>query len=346
MDPGGAHTSPRPAEGPPRWLVTGGTGAIGPAIVSELAAAGAPVRVLTRRSTSPDDRWPWTADVEVVTGDARDPVALESAMVDVTHVVHAAGVAHRRPRSAREAADLVETNVGLARAMAEVVRKSGAARVVFISSASVYGPTRGAVRDESAATEPETAYGRSKLRAEQVMRAVLGDALTVLRVCAVYGPRLDGQYLLLARAVRSRWPIPVPNGVGHCLISDRDLARLVALVAVEPNCAGSVFNVSDGERYSVSEIVEAMRAASSGSGRWTPIVPRRAVVPVEFVLRRSGGAEWTRRQHLRKVVASVIDGPRLDTSAAAAALPGWSCAPLSVGWRRALDASGAPRRGV
>jgi len=174
------------------------------------------------------------------------------------------------------------------------------------------------------------------------MGAVLGDALTVLRVCAVYGSRLAGQYLLLARAVRSRWPIPVPNGVGHCLISDRDLARLVALVAVEPSCAGSVFNVSDGRRYSVAEVVEAMQAASSGPRRWTPMVPRRAVPPVEFVLRCSGGAEWTRRQYLRMVVASVIDGPRLDTSAVATALPGWNCAPLVAGWRWALDGSGAP----
>ncbi len=215
---------------------------IGPSIVDAAVQAGVRVRVLTRRTAPPTDGWPWNSvddQVEVVSGDVRDTPTLRTSMRGVEVVIHAAGLAHRRPDSRSAMEELVDANVGGARSVAAAANAEGVRRVVLISSASVYGSGSDGARDETTPTRPTTAYGRSKLESERVMGAILGDALTVLRVCAVSGPRLRGQYATLLDVVRSRWPIPVIEGHGHCLISDHDLADVVTRTALDPDAGGA-----------------------------------------------------------------------------------------------------------
>lgn len=322
------------------WLVTGATGMIGPSIVDDVVGSGARVRVLTRHTSPPPGGWPWRSDddrVEVVRGDVRDAATLRTSMSGVDVVVHAAGVAHRRPRSRSAVQAFTDENVNGARSVAEVASAVGVSRVVFISSAAVYGAGNGHARDETARTRPTTAYGRSKLESEQVMKAILGDGLTVLRVCAVYGPRLRGQYGTLARAVRSRWPIPVIEGRGHCLITDDDFARVVTQTALDPDAGGAVFNVSDGRIYTVSEIVAALREVT-GAPRWrTPILPGHLGTVGLHLLGLFRGREWTRRRQVSLVVRSLVRGPALDAAALRRLLPGLQCQSVVDGWVSALS---------
>lgn len=330
-----------PAARAATWLVTGATGAVGPAIVDELAAAGANVRVLVRSGPGPGESWPWRAEgscIEVVRGDVRDESAMRAAADGATYVVHAAGLAHRRPRSRAEAAELFEANTGGARTVARAASDAAVERVVFISSASVYGPGDGDRRDEAAATAPATAYARSKLESEIAMSAMLGERLTVLRVSAVAGPRVGGQYERLARAVRSPWPIPVIAGRGHCLIADHRLALVTRLVATDQASAGATYNVCDGDEYTVRDIVRAMSDAQEVPAWRVPTLPRWSGSMIASVLGATGGAEWTRRQRLHSSISSMIHGPRLDISALRRALPGLDLAADLPAWRGASAA--------
>src|SRR5436190_3016308 len=80
-----------------RALVTGATGAIGPATVQALLAAGAAVRVFGRldRVRDQPDRWPgWLPRVELASGDITQPGTLAAAMLDVDVVIHLAALLH------------------------------------------------------------------------------------------------------------------------------------------------------------------------------------------------------------------------------------------------------------
>jgi nucleoside-diphosphate-sugar epimerase len=332
-------TSSTRRDGPAkRWLVTGATGTVGPALVDEIARTGSAVRVLTRQLGAPPTGWPWSATVQVATGDMTDQASLITAMQQVDFVVHAAGIAHRRPNSAHEAREIIERNVDGSRLVAEVARACGVQRVVFISSAAVYGAGTHNFCDESTPMRPTSAYGRSKVEAEDAMAHVLGAALTVLRVCAVYSPRLRGQYGLLANAVRSPWPVPFVEGEGHCLITDRDLARVVRFVVSDPALAGSVLNVSDGHTYSVREIVKAISESCERPAWRTPVAPAWVGDTAVRLLLSLGGEEWTRRQHLSAQVRSLVHGPSLDSRALRRALPDLLYTSLSDGWAHVMVA--------
>lgn len=322
-----------------RWLITGATGMIGPSIVDAVVDSGARVRVMTRQTSPPPGGWPWGSDrerVEVVRGDVRDAAVLRSAMSGVDVVVHAAGVAHRRPKSQAVAQAFADENVDGARAVAEAACAAAVARVVFISSAAVYGPASGRERDETTPPRPTTGYGRSKLEAERAMSGILGDALTVLRVCAVYGPRLRGQYGTLAHAVQSWWPVPVVEGRGHCLITDRDLAQVVARIGLASDARGAVLNVSDGRSYRVSEIVAAQRTALAVAPWRSPILPELVGTVCMRLLALSGGSEWTQRRRVGQIVGSLVRGPELDSAALRRLLPGWQGQSVVDGWAYAL----------
>ena len=161
-------------------------------------------------------------------------------------------------------------------------------RVVLFSTIAVYGPSDGCVFNEMSPTHPDTFYAQNKCAAEQIVlnaRGADGQPLgTVLRLGAVYGSRVKGNYERLTRALagnlgtgnlgtRSRIPgnsghfprlpfIPVGNGLNRrTLVYDKDVGRAAALAVSHPAAAGRVFNVTDGEFHTLNEIIESICSA-------------------------------------------------------------------------------------
>ena len=130
---------------------------------------------------------------------------------------------------------------------------------------------------------PDTFYAQTKLAAEQIVlnaRGADGQPLgTVLRLGAVYGSRIKGNYERLTRALAGnlgtrsqflrklghvpRLPfIPVGNGLNRrTLVYDKDVGRAAALAVSHPAAAGRVFNVTDGEFHTLNEIIESICSA-------------------------------------------------------------------------------------
>jgi len=241
-------------------LITGATGALGPAVVETFCEAYRYVRAVARHRP-PAGLLPDA--VEFVEGDIVQPSFCDSVMEDVTVVLHLAG---RTPLAdpARERRDEYErANVSGTRSIVESAVRSGVRRVVFFSTVSVYGASGGRVFDESCAPAPAGIYAETKLQAEDAVRnarrpdgAPLG---CILRLAAVYGPHTRGNYRTLVRALARRRFIPVGDGGNRrALIYDKDAAQAALIAALHPAAAGSLFNLSDGRNHTMNEIVEAI----------------------------------------------------------------------------------------
>ncbi|MEH1123209.1 NAD-dependent epimerase/dehydratase family protein [Micromonospora sp. CPCC 206061] len=172
--------------------VTGGAGYIGAMLVPMLLARGHQIRVLDlfvygRTALSPRD------GLTLLDGDVRDPEAVARCVAGTEAVVHLAAIAN--DPSCDLAPDLAEsTNVAGSRTVVDAARAAGARRIVFVSSASVYGIAGGEPVDETTPTDPITQYGVTKCRAEEHLRAVADERFRAVSVrpaalCG-YSPRL------------------------------------------------------------------------------------------------------------------------------------------------------------
>jgi UDP-glucose 4-epimerase len=199
-------------------------------------------------------------------------------MRGVDAVVHMAALLHivNPPPELREKYEHV--NVGGTATVVEAAIKADVKSVVLFSTIAVYGPSDGRVLNEMSPTHPDTFYAQTKCVAEQIVlnaRGADGKPLgAVLRLGAVYGSRIKGNYERLTRALavgkrgtRLRhvplFPfIPVGKGLNRrTLVYDKDVGRAAALAVSHPAAAGRVFNVTDGGFHTLNEIIESICAA-------------------------------------------------------------------------------------
>jgi UDP-glucose 4-epimerase len=202
-------------------------------------------------------------------------------MQSVEIVVHLAALLHVQdpPRAMREAYE--RTNVHGTRVVVEAARDAGAGRLVFFSTIAVYGEASGQVFREESPMAPRTPYAETKAEAERiVLGARRSDSKplgVVLRPGSVYGARVKGNYRRLVRALaRGRF---IKIGPGHnrrAMVYDRDVADAAVRAAMCARAGGCVYNVSDGEEHTLTEIIAAICEAL---GRPTP----RFLVPLRLV---------------------------------------------------------------
>ena len=82
---------------------------------------------------------------------------------------------------------------------------------------------------------------------------------TVLRLGAVYGSRIKGNYERLTHALARHRFIPIGNGLNRrTLVYDKDVGRAAVLAVSHPAAAGRVFNVTDGKLHTLNEIIESI----------------------------------------------------------------------------------------
>jgi len=244
----------------PTILVTGATGAVGPRVVAALHDAGFRIRTLSIDSPPDDIR---QKGMETRIGDITDQTAVQSAMQGVHGVIHMAALLHIVNPPPALQGKYERINVGGTATVVEAARQTGVKRLVFFSTIAVYGSSAGRVLTEESPTLPDSFYAHTKLDAERIVLAAKqkeGKPLgTVLRLGAVYGARIKGNYQRLLHALaRSRF-LPIGRGENRrTLVYDKDVARAALLVLTHPEAAGKVFNVSDGEFHTLNDIISTM----------------------------------------------------------------------------------------
>lgn len=172
-------------------LVTGGAGFIGSHLVEKLLEKGYRVRVLDNFSTgSLKNLEEIVGSVDVVSGDIRDPKAVEKSLKGVDSVFHFAANPEVRVGDPEEH---FQNNILGTYTLLEAMRRAGVRDIVFASSSTVYGEAEVLPTPENyGPMKPISVYGASKLACESLISSythTYGFRGVALRYANVVGPR-------------------------------------------------------------------------------------------------------------------------------------------------------------
>jgi dihydroflavonol-4-reductase len=261
-----------------KTLVTGATGFVGSHLAAALAKRGDDVFCLARRPEQAT--FLASLGAQVVPGSLEDIDSLTAALQGVERVYHLAGLT--AAGSEREFLEVNERGtlrlIGAIRTAVPSLR-----RFVHVSSIAAVGPTsHGARLTEDTPCRPVTAYGRSKLAGEVVVRDAAGLPWTIVRPPVVYGPR-DRELLRLFRV--TRWGFAPVFGMGYqelSLVYVTDLVEGIARAGVEPVALGQTYHLAHPEVVRSRDLARAIGRAVRG-GRAPLIVPVPAAVAGSIV---------------------------------------------------------------
>ena len=308
------------------WLVTGGAGYIGAHVTRSLLASGRDVVVYDDFSAGLRRRVP--EGVPVVAADVSDPAALAHALRghEVDGVVHLAA-----KKAAGESVHLplyyYRENVAGLLTVLEAMEGTGVARLVYSSSAAVYGTPDVNPVPEDAPLRPESPYGETKVVGEWMARdagVAWGLSWAALRYFNVAGAGSDelGDNsvnnlvpMVLSALEAGRRPqifgddYPTPDGTcirDYIHVQDLADAHVAAAARCEDGGRADVLNVGRGEGSSVREVMDVIGAAL-GRDIDPQVVGRRAGdPPATFAATDRITAElgWRATRDLRDMVAS------------------------------------------
>jgi UDP-glucose 4-epimerase len=309
-----------------RVLVTGGAGFIGSHLVERLLTEGHTVRVLDDFSSGRRENLTFAkpgAALEVVEGDIRDTPDVRDAVAGMEAIFHEAALVSV-PRSVEDPELSCDINAhGTARVF-DAARRAGVLRIVFASSAAVYGDTTTLPVSEREPARPLSPYGVDKRYTEELASlhaALYGVQAVPLRYFNVFGPRQDpsspysGVISIFASRLLGGEAITMHGDGGQTrdfvYVADVVEANMRAMFGPYPGPAP--LNVARGGRTSLNELA-AILADIVG------VVPRITHAPARAgdirdsqadisEIRRALGYEprWTVRAGLEALVASLRD---------------------------------------
>jgi nucleoside-diphosphate-sugar epimerase len=253
-------------------LVTGGSGFIGSHLVERLCCGGERVRCLLRRKNYAG----LPQQAEAVFGELISGAGLEEALQGVDTVIHVAGVT-----KALTVDDYYAGNVRATENLARAMKGRAIRRLVHVSSLAAAGPSLdGTPIGEDAAPHPLTHYGKSKLAAEDVVRALVPDAV-IVRPPVVYGPRDTDVFRILKPLTQG---IAFELGGGERWFSAiyvKDLVEGLITAARAAEAAGRTYFLANSKPVSWSELGAATARIIGGEGgRKARIL--RVPVPVAY----------------------------------------------------------------
>ncbi len=266
-----------------RVLVTGGAGFIGSHLVDRLAGQNL-VSVLDDLSTgSLQNLASAPGEVHVKKGSVLQPKVLSAAMKGRDVVYHLAAKTSV-PESVQKPQDYWRTNVEGTLNVLKAAVDAGARRVVFASSAAVYGNVDGTPTVETQKPAPASPYATTKMVGEfacEEIASLKGIETVVLRIFNVYGPRQPTRSSYASviptfcAAVAANRPIEI-HGDGQQtrdFLYIGDLAEALEL-AGDKGVAGETFNVGSGTATSVADVANVLSEITNAPVRATRKEPR------------------------------------------------------------------------
>jgi len=247
-------------------LVTGGAGFIGSHLTERLLAGGHRVRVLDNLSTGKRENLPSdSARLKFVRGDIRDAALVNDAVNGVDAIYHLAAVASVQA-SIDDPVGTHQTNLVGTLHLLEAARRAAVGRVIYASSAAVYGDTTTLPVAEGSRLAPLSPYAADKLAGEHYLdfyARKFGLRCTAFRFFNIYGPRQDpsspysGVISIFVERARRGLPVTI-FGDGHQtrdFVFVGDLAQILVDALENGAAIGQVINVGRGKECSLLELL-------------------------------------------------------------------------------------------
>lgn len=250
-------------------LVTGADGFIGSHLTELLVREGYEVKALSQYNSF--NNWGWLEDVdcldqlEVLTGDVRDPYYCNYITKDVDVVFHLAALI-AIPYSYVAPDSYVDTNIKGTLNICQAAKQNGVKRVIHTSTSEVYGTARYVPIDEEHPLQPQSPYSASKIGADAMAMSFYNAfdlPVTVARPFNTYGPRQS------ARAVIPTIIGQIASGMKEIKLGDVSPTR--DFNYVEDTCAGFLdlarcdaaigrtVNIASNYEISVSDTLNMIR---------------------------------------------------------------------------------------
>ncbi|MBT2338739.1 MULTISPECIES: NAD-dependent epimerase/dehydratase family protein [Pseudomonas] len=256
------------ADGP--VLITGGAGFIGSHLTDALLAKGHSVRILDDLSTGKRSNLPLdNPAIELIEGDVADAALVARAMAGCSAVAHLAAVASVQA-SVDDPVRTHQSNFIGTLNVCEAMRQSGVKRVLFASSAAVYGNNgEGHSIDEETPKAPLTPYASDKLASEFYLdfyRRQHALEPVVFRFFNIYGPRQDpsspysGVISIFSERVQKGLPITV-FGDGEQtrdFVYVEDLVDLLVQAIEKPEVEVGAVNVGWNQATTLKQMLQAL----------------------------------------------------------------------------------------
>lgn len=250
-------------------LVTGADGFIGSHLTEELLNKGFNVRALSFYNSF--NYWGWLEDVpmntnlEIITGDIRDPHFCKEITKDVDLIFHLAALI-AIPYSYVAPDCYVDTNIRGTLNICQAARENGNIRLIHTSTSEVYGTAQYVPIDEKHPKQAQSPYSASKIGADAMAMSFFNSfelPVTIARPFNTYGPRQS------ARAIIPTIITQIANGMKEIKLGDLTPTR--DFVFVKDTCAGFIaiaeseltigkeINISSNQEISLMNLLNTIK---------------------------------------------------------------------------------------
>jgi len=263
------------------YLITGGAGFLGINLTRYLLARGQRV---TSLDIAPFD-YPERDQIRVITGDIRDPAAVQTALEGVDIVVHAAAALPLYPPE-----EIFSTDVDGTRQVISLARARNIERVIHISSTAVYGIPDHHPLVEEDKRQGVGPYGEAKVLAEQVCEEfrAQGMCIPILRPKSFIGPERLGVFAILYEWAKDGKNFPI-LGSGNNLyqyLDVEDLCEAIWLCATLPReIVNDTFNIGAKAFGTPKTDFQAVLDYAGHGKRIIPIPEKPAILALRLLER-------------------------------------------------------------
>jgi NAD dependent epimerase/dehydratase len=249
-----------------RVLVTGADGFIGSHLTEMLVKEGFEVRALSQYNSF--NYWGWLEDIdcrhdiEIVTGDIRDPHYCKHLVKDIDIIYHL-GALIAIPYSYTAPASYVDTNITGTLNICQAALEGKVSRIIHTSTSEVYGTAQYVPIDEKHPLQAQSPYSASKIGADAMAMSFFNSfnlPLTIARPFNTYGPRQS------ARAVIPTIITQIANKTPHIQLGDvsptrdfnyvEDTCRGFLALAASEKTIGEVVNIGSNFEISIGDTLD------------------------------------------------------------------------------------------
>jgi NAD dependent epimerase/dehydratase len=250
-------------------LVTGADGFIGSHLTELLIEKGYKVRALAQYNSF--NNWGWLEDIpenknlEIMTGDIRDPHFCKTLTIDIDIVFHLAALI-AIPYSYMAPDSYIDTNIKGTLYMCQAARENGVGRFIHTSTSEVYGTAQNVPINESHPKQPQSPYSASKIGADAIALSfyhAFNFPVTIARPFNTYGPRQSARAIIptiISQIIKGHKLIKVGD-----LTPTRDMnyvkdtCKCIVSIAENDNTLGREINICSNSEITMGELLTKIK---------------------------------------------------------------------------------------